>query len=87
MVDKRDPPTGKIYLKQKRPRSGVSLACLVSRRRAPHPCWSGSASGSREFAASKEVEDRNELKDEKTLLSGSLYGFSIGAKAQSRRKG
>ena len=35
------------------------------------PCWFGSASGSHEFAASKEIEDRDELEDEKILLSGS----------------
>ena len=79
---------GKKSLNLERPHFDVSveLEYLVSRRRASRPCWSGSASGSREFAASKEIEDRDELKDEKTLLSGSLYGFSIGAKAQSRRK-
>ena len=50
------------------------------------PWWSESASGSHESVASKEIEDLDKLKDVKILLSGLLFGFSVLAKARSRRK-
>ena len=59
---------------------------LVSQRRVPRFCWSGSASGSHESVASKEIEDLDKLRDVKILLSGLLFGFFALAKALSRRK-
>ena len=62
------------------------LVASGSRRRGPHLYWSGSASDSRESVASKEIEDLDKLKDVKILLSGLPFGFSVLAKARSRRK-
>ena len=46
-------------------------------------CWSGFASGSHESVASKEIEDPDNLRDVKILLSWLLFGFSDSSVARS----
>ena len=58
----------------------------VTRRRGRCPCGPGCDAGSREPAASKEIEGLGELMDGKSLLSGLPFGLSAVARAPSRRK-
>ena len=58
----------------------------VTRRRGRCPCGPGCDAGSREPAASKEIEGLGELIDGKSLLSGLPFGLSAVVKAPSRRK-
>ena len=75
-------------LSLERPRFDVSveLEYLVSRTITLHLRWSEFVVGSRAAVASKEIEDPNELRGVKSLLSGLPVEFSVLAKALSRTK-
>ena len=71
---------------EKKPRYDASLLRRVTRRKGRRPCGLGCDAGFHGPVASKEIEGLDELMDEKSLLSGLLFGLSAAAKAPSRRK-
>ena len=75
-------------LSLERPRFAVfmELEYLIIRTITLHLRWSEFVAGSRASVASKEIEDPNELRGAKSLLSGLPVEFSVLAKALSRTK-
>ena len=55
----------------------------ISRRRVQHPCWSGSASGSHESVASKEIEDLDKLRDVKSYFPDYSLDLCLGKGSES----